>query len=98
MFKWCHYVEDTERYDMELRYFRDTDAREVDFVVLRERKPELFVECKLKDKNISKHLSYLRAKFPHVCSIQVVADDFEAFVNPAAVEVLPAVIFLKTLV
>ena len=36
LLKYCHWVEDTEGFRMELRYLRDTDRREIDFVVLRE--------------------------------------------------------------
>jgi hypothetical protein len=35
--------------DLELRYFRDVDGREVDFVVTDRRKPVLVVEAKLDD-------------------------------------------------
>jgi uncharacterized protein len=35
---------------MELRYLRDTDKREVDFVVLRDRRPLFAVECKSGEK------------------------------------------------
>jgi len=41
LLKYCHWVEDTEGYSMDLRYLRDTDKREVDFVVLRDRKAPL---------------------------------------------------------
>ena len=46
LLKYCHYVEDTDGYEMELRFIRDTDRREVDFVVLRDGQPEFAVECK----------------------------------------------------
>ncbi|MCJ7680916.1 MAG: AAA family ATPase, partial [Candidatus Aminicenantes bacterium] len=36
LLKWCRFVEDTEGYDMELRYFRDVDRREVDFVLVKD--------------------------------------------------------------
>jgi len=39
LLKYCHWIEDTEGYPMELRYLRDTDKREVDFVVVKNRKP-----------------------------------------------------------
>lgn len=34
LLKYCHLVEDTEGHRMELRFIRDTDKREIDFVVL----------------------------------------------------------------
>ena len=33
--KYCHWIEDTEGFCLEFRYLRDTDRREVDFVVHR---------------------------------------------------------------
>ena len=38
---------------MELRYFRDVDKREVDFVIVKDRNPIHFVECKLSEENSS---------------------------------------------
>jgi predicted AAA+ superfamily ATPase len=37
LLKYCRWREDVEGHSMELRYLRDTDKREVDFVVLRDR-------------------------------------------------------------
>ncbi len=34
-----HYQQDVEGLDMELRYFRDVDGREVDFVLTLNRQP-----------------------------------------------------------
>lgn len=62
LLKYCHFQEDTEGYRMELRYFRDTDLREVDFVVIKDRKPIFAVECKTGEKQISTALKYLKAR------------------------------------
>jgi uncharacterized protein len=53
LLKYCHWQEDVEGYRMELRYLRDTDGREVDFVVLQQGKPLFAVECKTGDKEPS---------------------------------------------
>jgi hypothetical protein len=58
LLKYCHWVEDTQGYDMDLRFLRDTDRREVDFVVLRDRKPIFGVECKSGEKAISGAIRY----------------------------------------
>lgn len=58
LLKYCHLLEDTEGLAMELRYLRDTDKREVDFVVVRGRKPQFAVECKTSDRNVDPALSY----------------------------------------
>ena len=58
LLKYCHWIEDTEGHAMELRFLRDTDKRELDFVVLRDRKPEFAVECKTGEKAISPAIRY----------------------------------------
>ena len=71
LLKWCHYIEDTKGYNMELRFFRDLEQREVDFVILQNNKPIEFVECKLSSKSIDKNLIYLKNKFPQVEATQI---------------------------
>jgi hypothetical protein len=73
LLKECHYLEDVSGEDAELRFFRDIEGREVDFVQLRSGKPVRFVECKLADTAISPALLYLKRKFPAVEALQVVA-------------------------
>ncbi len=58
LLKYCHFIEDTEGFPMELRYLRDTDRREVDFVVLRKGKPLFAVECKVSDRSADPALWY----------------------------------------
>jgi predicted AAA+ superfamily ATPase len=62
LLKLCHFVEDTEGYRMELRYIRDTDRREVDFVVLRDRQPLFAVECKTGERSVSPHVFYFKER------------------------------------
>jgi hypothetical protein len=67
LLKYCHWIEDTEGHAMELRYLRDTDKREVDFVVLKDRRPLFAVECKTGEKAISPAIRYFaeRTPIPH---------------------------------
>jgi predicted AAA+ superfamily ATPase len=58
LLKYCHLVEDLDGWKMELRYLRDTDRREVDFVVLRGRSPLFAVECKTGDREVSAAVRY----------------------------------------
>ncbi len=58
LLKYCHFVEDTEGHAMELRFLRDTDRREVDFVVLKDRKPLFAVECKSGERSLSPAIRY----------------------------------------
>jgi predicted AAA+ superfamily ATPase len=58
LLKYCHWQEDVEGRQMELRFLRDTDKREVDFVVIQDRKPAFAVECKSGDKAVSPAARY----------------------------------------
>ena len=62
LLKYCHFVEDTEGYGMELRFVRDTDRREVDFVVLRDGGAEFAVECTSGDRSASPACRYFRER------------------------------------
>ena len=44
--------------EWQVRYLRDQDGREVDFVVLKERKPLFAVEVKLADTTLSPAITY----------------------------------------
>lgn len=53
LLKYCHFIEDTEGHRMELRFIRDTDKREIDFVVIRDKKPLFAVESKTGESRVS---------------------------------------------
>lgn len=87
LLKYCHLQEDTLGMQMELRYLRDTDGREVDFVVIRNRKPLFAVECKLSDKRPSKALAYFaeRTGIPRFYQVHLGSAHFQT----GAVTLLP---------
>ncbi len=58
LLKFCHFIEDTQGDKMELRFLRDLEGREIDFIVLKNKKPLFAVECKTGDKKVSPHLEY----------------------------------------
>lgn len=62
LLKLCHFLEDTEGHRMELRFVRDTDGREVDFVVLQGRKPLFAVEAKTGERGLSPAVRYFRER------------------------------------
>lgn len=64
LLKYCHWIEDTQGFRMELRYLRDTDRREVDFVVLRGGRPEWAVECKTGERAVSPVVRYFAERTP----------------------------------
>jgi len=63
LLKWVHHQQDTEGRDVELRYFRDTDGWEVDFVLTENRAPVLLIEAKSGDRDVDRGLRYLKARF-----------------------------------
>ena len=60
LLKYCHRIEDTQGHRMELRFIRDTDRREVGFVVIRDREPMFAVECKSGERSPSRAIDYFR--------------------------------------
>lgn len=62
LLKYCHFQEDYYGEKMELRFIRDTDKREVDFVVLKNKKPLFAVECKTGEKQLSPWIHYFKER------------------------------------
>ena len=62
LLKFCHYQEDTQGHRMELRFLRDTDRREVDFVVLKDGEPLFAVECKTGERPLNPAIAYFRER------------------------------------
>ncbi len=91
LLKYCHFIEDTQGFKMELRFLRDTDKREIDFVVMKEKKPLFAVECKTGEKSLSKHITYFkeRTTIPKFYQVHLGEKDYAPQSN---VRVLP---FLK---
>jgi predicted AAA+ superfamily ATPase len=98
LLKWVHHQQDAEGLDVDLRYFRDTDGREVDFVVTDRRKPTLMIECKLGDAPVDRALYYLKAKFPSCDAWQLSLTGQKDYATPEGIRVAPALRLLETLV
>ena len=98
LLKWVQYQQDTQGRDLELRYFRDVEGREVDFVVTERRKPVLFVECKWADVEVDRSLRYLKTRFPECPAWQISGTGAKDFVTPEGIRVCPASVFLSDLV
>ena len=98
LLKWVHYEQDAKGSDVELRYFRDTDGREVDFVIADGRRPVRCVECKWADAPIDKSLRYFKKRFPDCDAWQISAAGTKDYVSPEGIRVAPALALLKTLI
>ena len=97
LMKYCHFREDVFGYKMELQYLRDTDKREVDFIVTEDDKIKFAVECKLGEKQITKHINYFseRVEIPKFYQIHSGKEDFEKV--EIRTRVMPALRFLENL-
>lgn len=98
LLKWIHWKQDTEGSDLELRYFRDVDGREVDFLIVDRKKPILAVECKWNDAEVAKGLKYLKARFPDCEAWQITATGQKDFLSGQGIRVAPASKFLGRLI
>ncbi len=94
LLKMCHYLEDTEGDKYELRYLRDTDHHEVDFVVIKNKKPLFAVECKTGETSISKSINYFKEKLdiPEYYQVHLGTKDYG---NPKNGRVLPLKTFCQ---
>ena len=97
LLKYCHWIEDTEGYRMELRYLRDTDKREVDFVVLRNGKPEFAVECKTGDREVSPAAAYFKQRTAIPKFYQVHRGNRDYLHSATGVRVAPFAAFCRDL-
>ncbi len=98
LLKWVHYQQDAEGLDRELRYFRDKDGREVDFVVVERKTPVLLVECKWGDAEIDRSLKYFKAKFPKAEAWQISATGRKDYVSGEGIRVASALSLLSRFV
>ena len=98
LLKWVHYQQDALGRDLELRYFRDTDGREVDFVVTEKTRPVRCVECKWGDAKVDTGLRYLKVRFPDCEAWQISAEGEKDYQSPEGIRVTPALRFLRGLV
>ena len=98
LLKWTHFVQDTQGRDVELRYFRDVDRREVDFVITENRKPIRMIECKWSDSPVDKGLRYLKARFPDCRAWQISAIGTKDYITPEEIRVTNALTLLRSLV
>ena len=72
LLKACHYWTDTAQGVFELRYLRNKDQREVDFLVLRDQRPWYLIECKTGNAQISSDLTRFQTLLQAPNAVQLV--------------------------
>lgn len=103
----CHLLKAVEGWtdlglgEFALHYLRDRDKREVDFLVVRDRKPWVLVEAKKSDDRISPSLAMFQKMTgaPHAFQVVMDADyvDADCFSRTGRPAVVPARTFLSQL-
>ncbi len=91
LLKYCHFREDTEGDDMSLRFLRDSVGREIDFVVLKNGKPEFAVECKSGGRTLSKNIVYFsqRTSIPAFYQVHLQSDGEDSEWVDAKARIMP---------
>lgn len=97
LLKYCHYIEDTEGFEMDLRFIRNFEGREIDFVVLKNKKPIWAVECKTGERRHSPHIEYFknRLNIPRCYQVHLGKKDYGN--ESTTGRVLPFTTFCKEL-
>ncbi len=103
----CHLLKAVEGWtdlglgEFQLGYLRDSLKREVDFVVVRDRKPWMLVEVKKADSQPSDSLAYFQDQIKAPFAFHVVLNaafvDADCFAKPQPPLVVPARTFLSQL-
>ena len=96
--KWVDFEADTKGRELELRYFRDVQGREVDFVIVSDRQPVRFIECKWGDEGVHPALRYAKERFPKADFWQVTAAGTKDYRSADGIRVCPALTLLRELV
>jgi hypothetical protein len=97
LLKLCHFLEDTEGHPTELRYLRDREGREIDFLVMAGRKPWFLVEAKVSETRVDPAVVLFKERLGVPWAYQVTLEGGRDFVQDG-VRVVPANRFLGGLV
>jgi predicted AAA+ superfamily ATPase len=87
LLKWIHRRQDGFGEEWDLRYFRDTAGREVDFILTLDETPKLLLECKLSDTEIHPPLRYLKDRLPKTETWQVYFQGKKDYETPDEIRV-----------
>lgn len=73
LLKYCDYLTDTGFGTFELRYLKDREKHEIDFLILKNKSPCLPIEVKLSDETLSPHWKKFMVPLKCPIGIQLVA-------------------------
>lgn len=97
----CHWCLDVLGEKLELRYFRDTVHHEVDFILLKDKKPWIAIEAKLSESELDPNLKYLleRTHIPYAFQLHLHGNSYRRVgeINQSKITIMPAADFLINL-
>lgn len=95
--KEIEFLQDTEGLDLDLRYIRTKDKKEIDFLVLKNAKPFKLIEVKLSETNVSPSFFSLEKYFNDIEKIQLVKNFDSTKITQSGVKVISATKYLTEL-
>ncbi len=99
LLKFCHFHTDSWGVAVELYYLRDALKREVDFLIVWERRPWALVECKLSARGPAPNLAYFADALNVPLRFIVTLDEKADFLDKESrVRTIPASRFLMAFV
>ena len=96
LLKWVQYQEDCFGEPYELRYARDRDGREVDFLILLNGEVEWMIEVKIsKPKSTPTAIKYMKARIPTKHALVVCLEEIDPVIDQHGIQYRSAKNFLK---
>ncbi len=101
LLKYVHYMNDLGRDDLSLHYVRDKEKQEVDFVICRNKKPFVLIECKQDQETAAPALWHFAKLLGVKRAFQLVGESVESRSlqeGDTTIRILSAPAFLRELV
>jgi predicted AAA+ superfamily ATPase len=89
LLKYCHFHHDYNGEKLELCFYRDSNKREIDFIVMKNRRPVFAVECKTGEKDLAENIKYFSKHLPIPRFYQVHLGTKHSEVSEYRAEILP---------
>jgi hypothetical protein len=96
LLKWCHFTQDWGLPPLDLRYVRDREKREIDFLLTLNKKPWALIEAKLSDTSPAPAMNWFAERLKVSHRIQVVLE-CERPGMAGGVHIIDAANFLRTM-
>ena len=74
---------------MELCFYRDSSKREIDFIVMKNRRPLFAVECKTSDVSLADNIKFFSNRLPIPLYYQVHLGNKHVEIKEFKAEILP---------